>query len=351
MKRALVVHTGGGLGDVLLSGPVVDTLAGAGYSVDFLARAGTSPAVERHPNINELLTIEGKDPQGLREMRRWASLLKARRYDLVILLWSTTRWAWTLFWSGIPVRVGQDSRVAYAFLFTHRARVRSEHGDESSHWTEILLDYPRSLGLAPVSVVPCYPVTPQEEQWAEVTLSAANFGRLNGPLIGFHSGKGLPLTPGRWPSGHFGHLARNLQEQLRARLILTGGPDEVVVVQEVASHLPEPCLNLAGKTSVPQLAALQKRMNAFVCPDSGPMHLAAAVGTPVVGIYALDEDFPARWAPFNTISRTVRPPRPACRPGCTKPTCPNFQCYLKVNPESVVNAVKEVLNEANSRLS
>jgi ADP-heptose:LPS heptosyltransferase len=348
VKKALIVHTGGGLGDVLLSGPVVDTMAEAGYQVDFLARAGTSAAIAPHPNLKNLLVIEGKDPSGPIEMSRWARLLKKQNYGVSLLLWSTSRWAWTLYSAGIPKRVGQDSRLLYSFLFTHKVRIRSEHGDQTSHWTDILLDYPRELGLTPGEVKPTFPVTESGLAQAQHVIDTFDFGSQDGPLIGFHSGKGLPLSAERWPAAHFGLLARTLQHELKARLVLTGGPNEVDIVNQVGKSLEHPFLNLAGQTSVEELAAVQKILDVYVCPDSGPMHLAAAVGTPVVGIYALDEDFPERWAPFGTSCRKLRPPRPACPPGCTKPNCPDFKCYLKVQPEGVVEAVESLLQRNNN---
>ena len=342
-KRALVIHTGGGLGDVLLSRPVVDTLVGGGYQVDFLARESTSVALTGHSGIQELLTIATKDPSSLGEIRVWAARLRERRYDVALLLWSTSRWAWTLFASGIPRRVGQDSRLLYSFTFTHKVSVRSEHGDLSSHWTEILLDYPRALGLTPVAPRVNYPVSTQTAGRVSELLAETNFGERRGPVIGFHSGKGLPLGPERWPVHHFGRLARQLQDSLDARLVLTGGPAEQEIVAGVAQSLESGYLNLAGRTDLDTLAGVAAACDVFVCPDSGPMHLAAAVGTPVVGIYALDEDFPQRWAPFDVSHRVIRPSRPACPPGCRKPTCPNFVCYLKVQPAEIVEAVRELM--------
>lgn len=342
-KRALIVHTGGGLGDVLLSRPVVDAVHQGGYQVDFLARTGTASALAHHPRLSSLLTIPGKDPAGLKEVREWAQRLKAHHYDLAILLWSTSRWAWTLYLAGIPCRVGQDSRLLYSFLFTHPVKVRSEHGDEQSHWTEILLDYPRRIDLSPPGEIKVeYSVDPDHRHLADQLCQDFDFAA-GGPLVGFHSGKGLPLSISRWPVDHFAALASRLQTDLDARLVLTGGPDEIDLVGEVARRLPRPALNLAGKTELGLLAAVQQKMQVYVCPDSGPMHLAAAVGTPVVGIYALDEDFPHRWAPFGVPHVIIRPPRPACPPGCQKPTCPNFRCYLKVQPEHVVDAVRQLL--------
>ncbi len=342
-KRALVVHTGGGLGDVLLSRPVVDTLTENGYQVDFLAREGTAVALAGHPGIEQLLTISTKDPSDLAQMRKWAARLREGRYETALLLWSTSRWAWTLRAAGIPQRVGQDSRLLYSFTFTHKVSIRSEHGDLSSHWTDILLDYPRALGLTPAPPQVNYPIDQETAGKVSEMIASADFEGRSGPIIGFHSGKGLPLGPERWPVGHFGEMARQLQDGLNARLILTGGPAEREIVGCVEQHLSPGYLNLAGKTDLDTLAGVAAACKVFVCPDSGPMHLAAAVGTPVVGIYALDEDFPQRWAPFGVPHRVIRPARPACPPGCRKPTCPNFACYLKVQPSEVVSAVSELL--------
>jgi ADP-heptose:LPS heptosyltransferase len=346
--QALIVHTGGGLGDVLLSRPVIDALVQGGYTVDFLARESTSVALAGHPGLRDLLTISGKDPVNAVQMKSWAKTLRQRGYQTALLLWSTSRWAWTLRWAKIPQRVGQDSRVLYSFNFTHPVKVRSEHGDQHSHWTEVLLDYPRALGLRPGPAKVTYPLSPAQHLAAKALLEQSDFGQRRGPLVGFHSGKGLPLGPERWPVGHFTKLARELQDHLDARLVLTGGPGEIEIVRSVAAGLGAGYLNLAGRTDLPTLAAVAARCQVFVCPDSGPMHLAAAVGTPVVGIYALDEDFPQRWAPFGVAHRVIRPPRPACPPGCKKPTCPHFSCYLKVAPSEVCRAVQELLKESGS---
>lgn len=348
-QKALVVHTGGGLGDVLLSRPVVDTLTSHGFQVDFLARESTSPALLGHQGVSELLTIAQKDPANLQEMKTWAKKLQSRDYQVAMLLWSTSRWAWTLRLAGIPQRVGQDSRLLYSFTFTHPVKVRSEHGDTESHWTDILLDYPRALGLEPTEPSVIYPVPEQAQKTARQLLEGFDFGNQSGPILGFHSGKGLPLGPQRWPVQHFTRIAQQLQDDLGARLVLTGGPSEIELVQAVSSKLRAPFLNLAGQTDLSGLAAIASLCEVFICPDSGPMHLAAAVGTPVVGIYALDEDFPQRWAPFGVPHRVIRPARPACPPGCRKPSCPNFSCYLKVQPGEVVEATQQLLQEKQAQ--
>ncbi len=343
---ALIVHTGGGLGDVLLSTPVIDTLADAGYQVDYLARTQTSSVLKNHRNLKNLLTINGKGPGSLKEMREWAARLKSENYSAALLLWWSCRWAWTLYWAGIPHRVGQDSRLLYSFLFSHRIKIRSEHGDEDTHQTEILLDYARGLGLQNDGPEVSFKVSEEASERARALLQQGDFGTLDGPLLGFHSGKGLPLSRDRWPVDHFAELASNLQSNLQARLVLTGGGSEVELVGDLSRQLQLPHANLAGQTDIETLGALAAEMDAFVCPDSGPMHVAAAVGTPVVAIFALDEDFPKRWAPFGVLHEVVSPVRPACPPNCKKPTCPNFSCYRKIRPEQLTEAVVRLLKLA-----
>lgn len=341
MKRILVVHTGGGLGDVLLATPVLDALHAAWpeAAIDFLARASTAPAVERHPLVSELLTMPASAPR-LAEVPAWASRLRARRYDAALVLWSRTALAWMLALAGIPVRVGQGSRLAYSWMYTHRVRVRSEAGDTDTHWTEVMLDYVRALGVEPAPPRPLFVIPPEAHERARDLLAGVE----GGPVIGFHSSKGLRLEPGRWPVDVFAGWARALHERLGARLVLTGGPDEVDLVAEVERLAGVPVRNLAGRTDVPTLAAVAARCDAFVCPDSGPMHLAALVGTPTVGVYALEEDFPKRWAPVGAPVRLVRPSPTGCRPGCLKSTCPDFRCYRVVTPEAVVEAVQDLLS-------
>lgn len=341
MKRILVVHTGGGLGDVLLSTPVLQALhhAWPEAELDFICARSTAPALRGNPHLRELIVFEGrKAPRLPGEALRWAQKLKQRSYDAALVLWSATGWAWTLWLAGIPIRVGQGSRLAYSFLYTHRVRVRSEHGDTHSHWTDILLDYVRALGLDPPTPEVTYVLPPDAEQTAASLIPPGE-----GPLIGFHTGKGIPLEPGRWPVAAFATWARALEEELGARLVFTGGPGEVDLVAEVVRLADSQGLNLAGSTDLPTLAAVARQCQVFVCPDSGPMHLAAAVGTPVVGIYALEEDFPQRWAPFGTRHRIVRPAVRNCHPGCLKSTCPDFRCYWQVEAKEIVNCVLVLL--------
>ena len=330
-NKLLIVHTGGGLGDILLSRPVVQAFAD--WQVDFLCRSSTQPALQGHPGIHQLWTWSGKGPGGLKAWWHWVSQLKAEHYDAAILLWSTSATAWMLWAAGIPRRIGQNSRLSYSFLFTDRVRVRSEHGDEDSHWSDILLDYARVLKpqahVTPVQI----PVGPNP--WQE------------GPYLALHAFKGPPVELKRWPLQVFADWARALHQHFELPVVLTGSPSEAPWAEKIA-HLAGPgVVNWAGKTDLQGLAALAAGSQAFICPDSGPMHVAAAAGAKVLGIYALQEDFPQRWAPLTPTARILRPQPTGCRPGCRKPTCPDFRCYHSVRPEQVVAEVEKLMATAS----
>ncbi|MBI3926078.1 MAG: glycosyltransferase family 9 protein [Armatimonadetes bacterium] len=342
MKRVLVVQTGGGVGDVLLSTPVLQALKHAEPQAElhYLCRESTAGVLEGNPDLSRLWRLPGSAPSGGREFLGWVGRLRRERYDAAVVLWSVSRIAWLLWLARIPIRVGEGSRLGYSFTYTHRVRLRTRHGDTTSHWTDVLLDYVRALGIEPPPPRVTYVVPEEARRRAEELLREAPG---EGPLVGFHTGKGMELAPGRWPVSVFAEWARALSQELGVRLVLTGSTAERSLVDEVERLSGVAALNLAGRTDLPTLAAVAERCQVFCCPDSGPMHVAAAVGTPAVGIYALEEDFPHRWAPFGVPSRVIRPVERNCRPGCLKATCPDFRCYRSVETAAVVRAVRELL--------
>ncbi|HEY3999689.1 MAG TPA: glycosyltransferase family 9 protein [Candidatus Xenobia bacterium] len=333
MTRVLVVHARGGLGDVVLSTPVLQALAQGvpAAEVTMLVRSAAAPLVEHNPYLQELIVVrEGEWDHGA-PFRKWIGDVRRRRFDIGVVLWSKAPEAWLLRRAGIPVRVGQAGRLLYSFNYTHQVSIRSERGDVDSHWTDIQLDYARRLGVSvdgcvPTLVVPLVPVE----------LPA-------GPLIGFSVGKGLSLTPDRWPTATFARLADRLAQAFQATVVLTGSPDEIDIAGAVARAMRQPHVNLAGQTTLSQLTTVMQRCDAYVCPDSGPMHMAAALGVPTVGIFAMRCEFPHRWRPFGSHTAVVRPAPVTCPIGCQKETCHAFPCYEAVSGDALVEAVRQVI--------
>ncbi|MBS2039464.1 glycosyltransferase family 9 protein [bacterium] len=343
LRKVLVIHTSGGIGDVLLSTCVVNALREAYQcQVDFLCQTRTAAALRDNPQITRRYEWPERRPQDIRSWLHWARLLRAEKYDATLVLWSNTQVAWLTLLAGIPVRVGQDSRLAYSFLYTHKVRVRSEHGDDQSHWSEILLDYVRALGVSPGPAQVTLQIPEPAAQRASKLLADLPGP---GPVVAFHPFKGPPVPLERWPLSVFAGWLAHIRYELGARIVVTGSPGEKAYADQIVQLAgPENVLNLAGQTDLATLAALSQQVDAFICPDSGPMHVAAAAGARVLGIYALEEDFPRRWAPLTPRARVLRPQPPGCRPGCRKPSCPDFRCYATVSPQHVVTELRALLN-------
>ena len=344
IKKILVIHTHGGLGDLLLSTPVFHSLKAEFKNAHLTAMVQKSfvDVISGNPKIDRVIPVTSQEKAGFSNFLKQLKSISKEKYDLGIVLWSTAREAHLMFLSGIPVRVGQAGRLLYSFMFTHRVTRRSDKGDEESHWVENQLDFLRILGFEPKDKSVFFHIPKEAEDFVEKLLKEE--GIKDGDfLIGFHSTKGLAVTPDRWPYKKFASFAQSLADRFNAKIIFTGTPKEKEIVDLIRKQVKAPSISVAGKTNIKQAAALIKRCNLFVCPDSGPMHIAAAVKTPVVGIYGLKEDFPKRWAPYDCPHRVIRLENIPCDKNCIKAECPRFKCYEAIPDEMVVEAAEKLL--------
>ena len=361
-QNILVIITHGGMGDLLLSSVLAEALHRCypGCRVTFWAHRRFAGLLENHPHIDALLDLDPAAP-----LLSNAKRLHQHRFDTVLVPWSVSRHAWLTRLAGIPTRVGQGGRLSYSFLFTHPVRVRSVYGDTTSHWADIQLDYARALGCQPDGKLePVVVTTAAEKAWAATFLIEKGLagGR---PICGLHICKGLAVDEQRWPLDRFVDIAAGLIQK-GFTVILTGTQAEKPLTASVAAKtteklaqqntvyaaptdntsLPPHIADLAGACSLRETAALIEQMNVFICPDTGTGHLAAALGVPVVDLFPLRSDFPARWRPAGTKHRIIRPTAWECGGPCVKETCPRFSCLLHIDPQEVVAAAVELIGDS-----
>jgi heptosyltransferase-1 len=144
-----------------------------------------------------------------------------------------------------------------------------------------------------------------------------------------------------WPLDRFAAVASELQDSIGASITLLGGPGEIDACDTIASQLSGPCENLAGKTSLVKMGGILKNMDLLIANDSGPVHMAAAIGTPTLVIFGPTK--PERTGPYGEIHRVIKTAFP-CQP-CYKRTCkqPDIPCISGVKVYQVVEAAKEML--------
>lgn len=303
--------------------------------VDVLSAPAHRCILQGNPDIARVL--DDSDINGLRY----------KDYAAAVCTWATLENTLLPFRAGIPSRVGQARRL-YSMLFTKRVVVRSELGDRTTHWSQILLDYARALGCDTADAQPRVTLDSTDREAAQRLLESA---RIEEPFAILHPTRGI-TRPQRWPSEPFAHLLGAMIERYRMPVFVTGSPEDRPLVDRIFTHArtarhtfadrAAPAINIAGATSLRTFVALAEHARFVVAMDSGPMHLAASTGTPTVGIFALRSDEPDRWAPLGPRTAVVRGTYP-CPPSHRKETCPDFACVRTVEAGAVFAAVGRVL--------
>ena len=347
-RNILIIHTHGGMGDLIVSSVLAEALKRSfpACRVTVWPQRRYIGLFDHHPFVDACLELDPAAPV-------WTNLrpLRAHGFDAVIISWSVTRHAWLAWLAAIPIRVGRTDRLLYSFLYTHRVHLRSRQGDRTSQWTDIQLDYARSIGCqASPDLKPIVVVTPTEKE------KAAAFLKSNGitgekRICGLHVCKGLVVDEARWPLDRFVEIAAGLLRQ-GFDVAVTGVANEKPLTAAVAERArtalaadpgtdaPGRITDLAGLCSLRETAAVIARMDALICPDTGVGHLAAALNVPTVAIFPVRSDISARWRPAIDAYRVIRPTRyDYCTRKCVNETCPRFECLLHVDAAEVVAAV------------
>ena len=321
------------LGDVVLSLPLVDAIrrAAPGVEVDYLTRRPGAELLHGDARFGEVFRLEG----GAAATAALVARLRARHYRAVIDLYSNPRSAWLSLLCGARIRVG-GSRRARRWFYTDHARKPA-----SPAVTEVFLAYGEVLGVGGGVSSPALELPDAERVSARAWMGehgAAPGGAR--PLIGVHPGGKWSVK--RWPAEKFAALVGRLGERLGASFVLFTGPDERDATERVAALCGEGAAVLPA-AGVRRVAAAIANLDAMVACDGGIMHVAAAVGTPTVGIFGSSQ--PEVWFPYGQSG----PHRAAflpveCRP-CHRHVCPlgHTRCLNDLEPGVVAAKVEEVL--------
>jgi ADP-heptose:LPS heptosyltransferase len=239
---------------------------------------------------------------GLAEWRRLTAELRAARYEMAIDLQRLAKSALLARRSGARRLLGFDRARTKegSFLLT---RERIEPGDRGVHMVEQYLEFARYLGLSDARAELSLPHDVTSEQWAESWIS-----QHGSPLL-LNLGASKPRK--LWPAERFGDLALAVQNEFDVTIAFTGSaPDAAFAARALgradsrAAGRPAQWFDLTGRTSLLQLAALQRRSLGVVTCDTGPMHIAVACGARVLTLFGPGE--PRRTGPYAQMENVVR---------------------------------------------
>jgi ADP-heptose:LPS heptosyltransferase len=336
------------IGDICLTLPLLDAVRAAcpEARVAYVLERECAPLLEGDPRVDELLVVRrGPGPLGtmalVGRMRRFAP-------DLALDLFCNPRtalWAWL---SGARVRVGYPNKGWRSSLYTHHARPRTLSAVgfhlaslEALGWGDAERPWSSGRAIAADSPQPRLHVSEQAKEEARAGLRELGVDA-EAPLVGFHPGARWPTR--RWGVDRYADLAAAfLAAEPRGIALITGGPDDARPALEIADRLKR---RARAVTDWPlkRFVALQSLCRAFVSGDSGPMHTAAATGTPTLGI--LSRNRPAMFFPYSeTKGHRAFYARVECSP-CDRDECGDLRCLRRLTVEGAWERLAAMLGLA-----
>lgn len=343
LQRILVVRTDR-IGDVILTLPMFPLLRRCfpDAHIGVLLRRYSGEILEGNPYVNELIWYD-RDGE-LVPFGEMCATLRERRFDAAIVVYPRLRLAWLLFRSGIPLRVGTGYRY-YSFLFNRR--VYEHRKDARRHELEYNLNLLKELQCnIPEDFTPEFfiHVPPEADNAVHALLAAKGIEGRN--LAVLHPGSGGSAR--EWPARLFGELAARLSDEGFA-VVVTGTAGELPKVNAVVAASGGSAVSLAGMLSIKELAALVRRARLFVANSTGPLHLAVAVGTPVVGLYPQHTAMNVtRWGPYTERKVVLVPRRPIDCSICVRRRS-ECECMASIEVEQVVRGALGLVGQAREQ--
>jgi heptosyltransferase-3 len=334
------------IGDVVLSTAVLPSLRTAfpNSEIHFLTETASVPVVQHNPNIDRVWELSlgkwAKLPagRGVLESLRFVKTIRAQHFDLVFDLFGNPRSAFLSCISGAPRRVGFRFRGR---KYAYNIRV-SPRGDRV-HEVEFNLDALREADITIQSPEPFFPISETDSQ--KIDRWIAEEGIQNGFLIGIHPWGSWPAK--RWPLASFSAITDWLVTRYDARVVVLWGPGEREQAEAVV-RAAQSSIHLAPQTTLSELGALLARCKLVIANDSGPMHIAAAVGTPTVGIFGPTN--PKLQGPYGPKNTAAFKEGLTCL-GCNRLTCPDGSCMNRLSVEEVAKVVEGVIERNYAHLS
>jgi len=338
------------VGDLVLTGPVLKNLRAhmPQARITLLVDEKYQDVHSRSPEINEVIDI----PQRRKEcvaayLLRWSGFLmrlRTRRFDVVYDISPNTRSACLTYFTGARKRVSfweEDSSHWWHRLYN----VHTTWADAERHSIHIVDLYLKPLLADNVPIV-THSITmtlhPDDVAVARTLIQQVLPVR-RGPLVAVHPGARQARRC--WPPERFAAVCDDIQSRLKGQVLLLSGPGEATTVQAIESAAATGVAVLDQKLTVPQLTAILHEADLYLGHDSGPMHLAAAVGTPVVALFGAQS--PGLWRPYGDGHLVLRPPMPCvdcpfpdvCRPPDPEQTL----CVRRLTVDEVISAVERQL--------
>ncbi len=319
----------GAIGDLLQLSPIIRALAkrytGARISL-LVGTRETATLFQHNPYVSEVVVFDrrGEHRTFTSLLRLW-TLFHRKKFDLVVHFQRSNLKAWFLASAALPCRI----------LVYHKAK------DPAVHVVDNYFDTVSPLGIDSRDRSLELYTGEDDERFAGKIFQ--ELGPVSGPVIAVNPGASHHVN--RWKAERFTSLADALAERISAKIVIIGGKEDEHLARSIASSAVSKPFILAGKATLLQLGAVLRKCDLLVSGDTGPLHLATAVGTRVVALFGAAD--PARTGPVGTGHRIVQGNDVHCVP-CRSRICSNkayLDCMEKITVQDVLDVVLGMLKK------
>ena len=323
------------LGDLVLALPFVETLKARfpECAVDVMASLYASPILEHNPSIDRIVRVQNDQLVTSGHYRKeLEQRIRKGNYQAVVVLYPERHISRLLYRAEVPVRIGTAGRF-HSVFFTHRL-LHSRKANKK-HESEYNLDFMAYFPDGATVTRPAVHPTDKELRNARRIIKECG---VDGPFVVVHPGSGGSAE--RWPMEKFVELYERLNRNHRVAVV-TGSDTEGDEVKLAASRRGAVLREITGRTDLRTLAAVLSLATVVVANSTGPLHLAVAVGTRVVGLYPGRQIMsPVRWGPIGAGHRVLQPEVEQCR--CPEGRC---RCMETITVEQVAEAAETVYDD------
>ncbi|MGD0020835.1 MAG: lipopolysaccharide heptosyltransferase II [Smithellaceae bacterium] len=309
--------------------------------ITWVVEEAVADLVKNHPYLDTVLISrrkswfkdiqKGKILKPLFNLSSLIKELRRRRYDLVIDFHGLFKSSIIVFLSKSKRKLGYDSLQELSGLFLNEKIPE----DMNIHAVDRYLDFPRYLGAKTDNIEFILP--PNDDAEVKVRLLMSKYKLNDKKFIAIN-----PVAYWKtklWDNEKFAHLADLVNNKLKIKVVFTGSKKESI--EGITSRMTTEGINLGGQTSLLDLAYFYKKAQMVITTDSGPMHLAAAVGTPVIALFGPTD--PARTGPYGK-EHAIITAQLSCSP-CFLKKCSTRKCMEDILPEQVFAAIEEKLTK------
>lgn len=342
LRKILAIELGG-LGDLLLATPSLRALKRRypDAALHVLAIPRSAEIIEGLDYVDEVRLLDLADAKPSRWLLRPASLprllralwaLRCEHYDATVNLRTISSFGGAVkmaavFWCcGSALKAGRDTEGRGFFL---NRRVPEKDFDQVLE-AEFAARVVRALDARVDDLEPDLPISDGDRRAVDALLHAHGLGER--ALLGLNPGAAWPSKI--WPVERFAHVADAMSREFGCDVVVTGSPGERPLAEQLVERAGAPVVSLAGETSLKQLAALIQRVRVYITNDTGPMHIAAAVGARLIGIFGPGEY--DRYKPIGPADRVVAlRANVDCSP-CPRYACESMKCLFAISVHDVL---------------